>query len=117
MNRLMTCFAAVLCTALASSVAADCVWTGANGACWNDSGNWEDGVVPNDVDAVASFRIDNAVCVTVDVNTVLGRLAVMPATVGGKLTLVSYGKTITFSSSSAATMLCSKSVGTRYPPS
>ena len=100
MNKLIICFAAVLCSALVSNVAADCVWTGANGALWNDPSNWEDGVVPNDVDAVASFRIDNAVCVTVDENTVLGRLAVMPATVGGKLTLVSHGKTITFSSSS-----------------
>ena len=99
MNRLMIFFAAVLCTAFASNAAADCVWTGANGFNWNDSGNWENGQVPNGVDAVASFSVEGAVSVTVSVDVVIGRLAVAPVTSGGKLTLVSDGKTITFSSS------------------
>lgn len=99
MKRLMTCFAAVLCTAFASNAAADCVWTGANGFSWNDPGNWEGGAVPNGVDAVASFSVEGAVSVTVGVDVVIGRLVVAPVTAGGKLTLVSEGKVITFSSS------------------
>ena len=99
MKRLMTGFAFVLCAALTCGAVADCIWTGANGFNWNDSGNWEGGQIPNGADAVASFNVDGAVCVTVNVDIVIGRLAVAPATAGGKLTLVSNEKTMTFSSS------------------
>ena len=99
MKKLMTGIVFALCTAFACCAVADCVWTGANGFNWNDSGNWENGQVPNGVDAVASFNVDGVVCVTVSVDVVIGRLAVAPVTSGGKLTLVSDGKTITFSSS------------------
>ena len=99
MKRLMTGLAFVFCAVLTCGAVADCVWTGANGFNWNDSGNWEGGQIPNSADAVASFTVDGAVCVTVNVDVVIGRLAVTPAASGGKLTLVSNGNTMTFSSS------------------
>ena len=99
MKRLMAGFTFLLCAALTCGAVADCVWTGANGFNWNDSGNWEGGQIPNGADAVASFTVDGAVCVTVNVDVVIGRLAVTPAASGGKLTLVSNGNTMTFSSS------------------
>ena len=99
MKMLMKGFACALCAAFVCGAAADCVWTGANGFNWNDSGNWEGGQIPNGVDAIASFAVDGAVCVTVNVDVVIGRLTVTPAASGGKLTLVSNGNTMTFSSS------------------
>ena len=96
-------FAALLVACALSAFAAPIAWKGASGGAWNNTANWEGGVVPNGSGVEVDFSTASGTySVNVDVAVTVGKITVNGATA---TTLTLSGSKITFTGSSTPEVL------------